>query len=197
MTTRAKRSATSSGIEALVAGDRDVMKSLMQEALQEFLEAEMSEALGAASGERTGNRLGHRPGSYGRGLVTRIGKLEPRVPRDREGRFSTEWFAWYQRSEKVSRRPGSFCWPTTARRRLLRVETEHFSDAMATIGRERTRYLHPRTGGGTLAAMTISVRVVTDGRRGFPQRPEGRCACQRLTANGAPRQRSRSHRERS
>ena len=28
-------------------------------------------------------------------------------------------------------------WPVTA------VETEHFSDAMATIGRERTRYLFP------------------------------------------------------
>ena len=30
-------------------------------------------------------------------------------------------------------------WPVTA------VETEHFSYAMATIGRERTRYLYPRT----------------------------------------------------
>ena len=47
------RSALSSGIEALVAGDGDVMKALMQEALQEFLEAEISEALGAGSGEGT------------------------------------------------------------------------------------------------------------------------------------------------
>ena len=102
MTTRAKPSATSSGIEALVAGDRDVMKPLMREALQEFLEAEMSEALGAASGERTASRLGYRAGYYSRGLVTRIGKLELRVPRDREGRFSTELFApRYRRSEKA------------------------------------------------------------------------------------------------
>ena len=101
MTTRAKRSAKSSGIEALVGGDRDVMKQLVQEALQELLEAEMTEALGAGPGERTADRLGYRAGYYSRGLVTRIGKLELRVPRDREGRFSTELFARYQRSEKA------------------------------------------------------------------------------------------------
>ena len=39
MTTRAKQSATPSGIEALIAGDRAVMKQLMHEAVQEFLEA--------------------------------------------------------------------------------------------------------------------------------------------------------------
>jgi transposase-like protein len=33
--------------------------------------------------------------------VTRIGKLELWVPRDREGRFSTEFFDPYQRSEKA------------------------------------------------------------------------------------------------
>ncbi len=43
----------------------------------------------------------YRAGYYTRGLVTRIGKLELRVPRDREGRFSTELFARYQRSEKA------------------------------------------------------------------------------------------------
>ena len=48
----------------------------------------MTEAVGAGSGERTTDRVGYRSGYYSRGLVTRIGKLELRVPRDREGRFS-------------------------------------------------------------------------------------------------------------
>ena len=61
----------------------------------------MTEAVGASPGERTADRLGYRAGYYSRGLVTRIGKLEFRVPRDREGRFSTELFARYQRSEKA------------------------------------------------------------------------------------------------
>ena len=44
---------------------------------------------------------GYRSGHYERGLVTRVGKLELRVPQDRDGRFSTELFERYQRSEKA------------------------------------------------------------------------------------------------
>jgi len=101
MTTRAKRSAKSPRIEAMIGRDQDLMKRLMTEALHEVLEGEMTEALGAEPGERTSGRAGYRSGYYSRGLVTRIGKLELRVPRDREGRFSTELFDRYQRSEKA------------------------------------------------------------------------------------------------
>ena len=45
---------------------------------------------------------GPRPGSaYQRSLITRVGTLELRVPQDRAGRFSTELFERYQRSEKA------------------------------------------------------------------------------------------------
>jgi len=43
-------------------------------------------------------RLGYRSGYYGRTLITRVGKLELRVPQDRDGRFSTEPLERYQRS---------------------------------------------------------------------------------------------------
>ena len=101
MTTRAKRSAKPTQIEALIGSNRELLKGLMKESLQEVLEAEMTEALGADAGERTADRAGYRSGYDSRGLVTRIGKLELRVPRDREGRFSTELFDRYQRSEKA------------------------------------------------------------------------------------------------
>src|SRR5687767_12868737 len=52
-------------------------------------------------GERTSARLGYRSGYYTRTLITRVGKLELRVPQDRQGRFSTELFERYQRSEKA------------------------------------------------------------------------------------------------
>ena len=71
--TTTKRSTNRPSAEALVAGDRDLMKALMKDALQEVLEAEMTELLGAAPGERTEMRNGYRAGYYGRGLVTRIG----------------------------------------------------------------------------------------------------------------------------
>jgi putative transposase len=52
-------------------------------------------------GERTSARLGYRSGYYTRTLVTRVGKLALRVPQDRDGRFSTELFERYQRSEQA------------------------------------------------------------------------------------------------
>ena len=61
----------------------------------------MDEALGASKGERTAERLGYRSGHYGRTLITRVGKLDLRVPQDRSGRFSTELFERYQRSERA------------------------------------------------------------------------------------------------
>jgi len=99
--TTTKRNTKRTSVEALVAGDRDLMKSLMKEALQEVLEGEMAAFIGAAPSERTDSRQGYRAGYYSRSLVTRIGKLELRVPRDRGGEFSTAVFERYARSEKA------------------------------------------------------------------------------------------------
>lgn len=101
MTTQRKTNAAVSTVETLLDQPQEVLKALVREALQEILEGEMSEALGAGPGERSAARVGYRAGYYPRGLVTRVGKLELRVPRDREGRFSTQLFERYQRSEKA------------------------------------------------------------------------------------------------
>ena len=81
--------------------DHGFLREIVQKALQDILETEMDEALGARKGERTATRLGYRSGYYERALVTRVGKVELRVPQDREGRFSTEVFARYSRAEKA------------------------------------------------------------------------------------------------
>jgi putative transposase len=99
--TVSKLKAKKASVEALVSGDRDLMKALLKEALQEVLAAEMTEFLGAGPGERSEERTGYRAGYYRRDLITRIGKLELRVPRDRNGEFSTGLFERYQRSEKA------------------------------------------------------------------------------------------------
>jgi transposase-like protein len=57
--------------------------------------------VGAEKGERTAGRQSYRSGYYGRTLITRVGKLELRVPQDRAGRFSTELFERYQHSERA------------------------------------------------------------------------------------------------
>ena len=85
----------------LLSEEKDLLKASVQDMVQEILEAEMDEALGARKSERTSERAGYRSGYYTRGLVTSVGKLELRVPQDRQGRFSTEVFERYQRSEKA------------------------------------------------------------------------------------------------
>ena len=81
--------------------DGEFLRPLIEKVLQELLEEEMNEALGARKGERTAGRLGYRSGYYPRTLITRVGKVELRVPQDRHGRFSTAIFERYQRSEKA------------------------------------------------------------------------------------------------
>jgi putative transposase len=88
-------------LKAILAQDGDFLRPLVQQVVQEILEAEMDETLGAGKGERSSGRRGYRSGYYPRGLVTRVGKLELRVPQDRQGRVSTEIFERYQRSEKA------------------------------------------------------------------------------------------------
>ena len=69
--------------EALV--EDDGFREAVRAYVQEVLEAEMEEALGAGKWERTSSRQGYRAGYYERTLITRVGKLELRVPQDRHG----------------------------------------------------------------------------------------------------------------
>ena len=88
-------------VNALFARHGDGLREIVRAVLREMLESEMTDALGAEKSERTSARLGYRSGYYSRTLVTRVGKLELRVPQDRDGRFSTELFERYQRSEQA------------------------------------------------------------------------------------------------
>jgi putative transposase len=84
-----------------IVKEENFLRPLVEQVVQQVLEAEMDETLGAQKSERTPNRVGYRSGYYGRTFVTRVGKLELRVPQDRQGRFRTEVFERYQRSEKA------------------------------------------------------------------------------------------------
>ena len=88
-------------LKRVMSEDPNFLRPLVETVLQEVLEAEMDECVGAAKGVRSETRLGYRSGHYPRNLVTRVGKIELRVPQDRQGQFSTEVFERYQRSEKA------------------------------------------------------------------------------------------------
>lgn len=87
--------------QAALLDEPDCLRELVEHALQTLFEAEMEVHLGASHYERTPERRGYRNGYKPRQLQTRVGTLELLVPQDRDGTFSTDLFARYQRSEQV------------------------------------------------------------------------------------------------
>jgi len=99
--TRKQHSIDVAELKQIAQDQPDLLRPLIQAVVQEVLETEMDEALQAGKHERNAERLGYRSGYYRRNLITRVGKLELRVPQDRQGHFSTAVFERYQRSEKA------------------------------------------------------------------------------------------------
>jgi len=87
-------------VHGLFQGDAGLAK-LLEQVLNQVLEAQVSEQLGAERYERTEERQGYRNGVRPRQLTTRVGRLALRVPQVREGQFSPDLFARYQRSEQA------------------------------------------------------------------------------------------------
>jgi transposase-like protein len=79
----------------------DGVAKLLESVLNQILKAQVSEQLAAEPYERTEERKGYRNGFYPHQLTTRVGTITLRVPRIRGGKFSTELFARYQRSEQA------------------------------------------------------------------------------------------------
>ena len=78
-------------VQQVLLDDPEFLRNIVQRALQQLLEAEITDHVGAAPYERTESRK----------VKTRVSTLELRVPQDREGTFSTQLFARYQRNEKA------------------------------------------------------------------------------------------------
>jgi len=87
-------------LQRLFSGDSQ-LGQLLEAVLNQVLEAQVAEQLQAAPYERTDERQGYRNGYKPRRLTTRVGRLVLRVPQVRDGSFSTELFARYQRSEQA------------------------------------------------------------------------------------------------
>lgn len=87
--------------QAVLLDDPDFLRGIVERAVQAILEEQMTAHLGAARYERGEGRTGYRNGFKPRTLTTRVGTLDLRVPQDRDGTFSTEIFARYQRSEQA------------------------------------------------------------------------------------------------
>lgn len=85
----------------LSKGKDEAFAKLMEEIFNQVLIAQSTEQLGAQPYERTEERTAYRNGTRDRDMTTRIGTLTLKVPRHRDGQFSTELFSRYQRSEQA------------------------------------------------------------------------------------------------
>ena len=87
-------------LPGLLNGPEGLAK-LVEAILNQVLEAQLTEHLGAGRHERTAERQGYRNGVRPRVLFTRVGPVTLMVPQTRDGSFSPEMFARYQRSEQA------------------------------------------------------------------------------------------------
>ena len=88
-------------IQKVLLDDKEFLKELMAKELQDILNTEFESFIGAGPYDRNKERRGYRNGSNTRFLTTRVGRIELEVCRDREGRFQSELFRRYQRSEQA------------------------------------------------------------------------------------------------
>ena len=140
-------------LKELLSGDDDFVREAVRGYLQNVLEGEMTVAVGAGKMERCLGRLGYRSGYYERALVTRVGRIELRVPQDRDGLFSTDLFERYQRSEKA----------------LVSALTEMYVQGVST---RKVKRITEELCGHRFSASTIStiVKRLDDQLRAFARR---------------------------
>lgn len=88
-------------LQRLFSSGDGQLAHLLEAVVNHVLDAQMAEQLQAERYERTDERQGYRNGYKPRQLTTRVGRLTLRVPQARDGSFSTDLFARYQRSEQA------------------------------------------------------------------------------------------------
>ncbi len=96
-----QRTGMAAATQTILTDDPDFLRFIVERVIQEVLDAEMTAHLHAEPYERSSARRGYRNGYKLRQLNTRVGTLTLQVPQDRDGTFSTQLFARYQRSEKA------------------------------------------------------------------------------------------------
>src|SRR5919205_435890 len=84
------------------AGEGDFLRSVAEAVLQLLMEADVEGLIGAGRHERTAERLNYRNGYRERALDTRLGTLQLRVPKLRQGSYFPPFLEPRKVSEKAS-----------------------------------------------------------------------------------------------
>lgn len=79
----------------------DFAKIMLTKIFNKVMEQQRDHYVGVGDYKRSENRVSHRNGYYAREYKTRVGTLELRVPRTRDGIFSPDIFERYQREISI------------------------------------------------------------------------------------------------
>ncbi len=79
----------------------DVSKNILMTVFNQLMEEQRTQYIQATEYERSSQRVSQRNGYYEREWTTRIGTMDLKVPRTRDGKFSPTVFERYQRNEKA------------------------------------------------------------------------------------------------
>ena len=82
-------------------GDVDFLREALRVLMDAIMDAEVSTRIGAEHGERSPDRLTHRNGYRSRAWDTRVGTMELRIPKLREGSYFPSLLEPRRRSEKA------------------------------------------------------------------------------------------------
>ena len=83
------------------AGDGDFLRAVAEAVLQILMESDVEELIGAARHERSAERLNYRNGYRDRTLDTRLGQLQLRIPKLRQGSYFPPFLEPRKMSEKA------------------------------------------------------------------------------------------------
>ena len=84
-----------------VDGDVDFLQEALRVLMNAIMDAEVTARIGAARGERIPDRLTYRNGYRSRQWDTRVGTMELRIPKLREGSYFPSLLEPRRRSEKA------------------------------------------------------------------------------------------------
>lgn len=89
-------------VDKILSGEQpDLLRRILEGALQKLMEAEVTQMIGAAPHERTETRLTRRNGYRDRSFDTRVGSLDLRIPKLREGSYFPDFLEPRKRSEQA------------------------------------------------------------------------------------------------
>lgn len=119
-------------MQAVLASEEDLFAEVLRLGLQTLMEAERDAYVNAEPHERTQRRVTHRNGYKPRQLKTRVGALELRVPKTRDGGFYPALLEGYQRSERALICALAECYVQgVSTRKVAKVCRELFGDTLS------------------------------------------------------------------